>query len=130
MVAPGPGGDVHELSIALSLIDEAAGAARSEGYVRVMRVHARIGVLSGVVHEALQFSFQMASPGTACEDAVLEIEEVPIQVRCPVCQQVVQLPNAYRFVCPTCGTPTPEVVAGRELELVSIEVDDDEAASA
>lgn len=121
---------MHELSIAISLIDEASDAARAEGFQRVTRVSTRIGLLAGVVQDALQFSFQMASEGTACAGAVLEIEEVPVRVTCPACREVKQLASVHRFACPTCGTPTPHVVSGRELELVSIEVEEDEAASA
>ena len=37
------------------------------------------------------------------------------------------LEDVCRFLCPTCGTPTSELIQGRELELISLElVDDDE----
>ncbi|MGH7135270.1 MAG: hydrogenase maturation nickel metallochaperone HypA, partial [Pirellulales bacterium] len=99
---------MHELSIAQCLVDSACDAAQREGSQRVTRLLARIGVLSGVVNEALRFSFDLAAEGTACQGAVLEIEEVAVSVLCPKCRAPSQLADCWRFVCPTCGTPTPE----------------------
>jgi len=80
-------------------------------------------LLSGVVKEALQFSFEIAAEETPCEGALLDIEEVPLTVMCPACVEPRTLPNTYHFFCPVCGTPTPEILTGRELDLVSIEIE-------
>jgi hydrogenase nickel incorporation protein HypA/HybF len=113
---------VHELSIAESLIDLASEAALREGADRVTKLNLRIGQLAGVVKEALEFSFEIAAEGTPCEGATLEIEEVAIAVMCPRCNAVKMLPDGYNFCCPVCGSPTPEIVAGRELDLISLEL--------
>jgi hydrogenase nickel incorporation protein HypA/HybF len=113
---------MHELSIAQSLIDLACETAAREGAVRVVKLSLRIGALSGVVKESLLFSFDLAAEDTACAGAVLAIEDVPVTVMCPRCQVSQTLPSIYQFSCPICGTPTPEVLTGRELDLVSIEV--------
>jgi hydrogenase nickel incorporation protein HypA/HybF len=114
-------GIMHELSIAVSLIDMATEEAERLG-VRVEALHLRLGALSGVVREALLFSFELAAEGTAVEGARLEIEEVPVMVFCPVCREERALPSLQNFRCPVCGAPTPEVVRGRELELATMEV--------
>jgi hydrogenase nickel incorporation protein HypA/HybF len=114
---------VHELSIALCLIEQACDAAAREDSRRVTRLVARIGALSGVVKEALRFSFDLAAEGTACAGALLEIEEVCVSIMCPHCKRRRDLPGCWHFVCPVCGTPSPELVTGRELELVSIEIE-------
>ncbi len=113
---------MHELSIAQSLIALACETAQREGAVRVIRLSVRVGALSGVVKESLLLSFNLAAEDTACAGAVLAIEDVPLTVMCPHCQAQQTLPSIYQFSCPTCGTPTPEVLTGRELDLVSIEV--------
>ena len=62
---------MHELSIAQSLIELACEAALREGGDRIERLNLRIGQLSGVVREALEFSFALAAEGTACEGAAV-----------------------------------------------------------
>jgi len=112
---------MHELSIAVSLIDMAAEEAERLG-VRVEALHLRLGPLSGVVSDALLFSFDLAAAGTSIEGARLEIEDVPVVVFCPACGEERQLPGIQCFQCPVCGTPTPDVIRGRELELATLEV--------
>jgi len=113
---------MHELSIAMSLIEAACEEASRLGDVHVEALHLRLGALSGVVREALEFSFDLAAAGTAVEGARLQIEEVPVTVLCPRCGEERQLPSLQRFRCPVCDTPTPEVVRGRELELTALEI--------
>jgi len=112
---------MHELSIALSLIDMASEEAERLG-VRVEALHLRLGALSGVVREALLFSFDLAAEGTPIAGARLEIEDVPVVVFCPACNGERPLQSLQNFLCPVCGTPTPDVVHGRELELATMEV--------
>lgn len=112
---------MHELSIALSLIDMASEEAERLG-VRVEALHLRLGALSGVVREALLFSFDLAAEGTPIAGARLEIEDVPVVVFCPACDEERPLPSIQSFLCPVCGAPTPDVVRGRDLELATMEV--------
>lgn len=115
---------MHELSIAVNLVDAVAKQAEREGSDRVHAVFVRIGALSGVVREALEFAFDVAAQDTIVEGARLEVEDVPVVVFCPQCEAERLLPDAYVFRCPACGTPTSEVRQGRELEVTAIEVEE------
>jgi len=115
---------VHELSIALSLVDAACEKAAALGDVRVDAVFVRIGPLSGVVRDALAFCFDGAARGTAIDGARLEIAEAPLVAFCPRCMDERPLPSAQHLRCPVCDTPVGEVVGGRELELTALEVTD------
>jgi hydrogenase nickel incorporation protein HypA/HybF len=75
---------MHELSIAMSVIDLAAEEARQRGS-RVLAVHLRLGPLSGVVPQALASAFELAREGTELADCRLVMEDVPITIYCPTC---------------------------------------------
>ncbi|MGA2420793.1 MAG: hydrogenase maturation nickel metallochaperone HypA [Candidatus Acidiferrum sp.] len=114
---------MHELSIAVSIVEMAQEEAESRG-VQVQAVHLRLGGLSGVVKEALLSSYEMACHATPLEGSQLLIEEVPIEVFCPNCQ-VPRLVSSIRWMCcPDCATPTPTVLRGKELEVVALEIKD------
>ena len=115
---------MHELSIAISLVELACEEASRLGDVRVDAMHLRLGPLSGVVKDALLFSFDLATEGTAIQGARLEIEDVPLTVFCARCHEEGQVASAQHLHCPVCDAPTPEVVRGRELELFALEVHD------
>jgi len=112
---------MHELSIARSLIELACRHAREQGANRVVRLQVRLGSAS-VVLRSLYTCFGPAARGTACEEAVLEIEEVPLSVYCRRCEDTRHPAGRFNFRCPSCGAPTHEVLTGREMQLVGIEL--------
>jgi hydrogenase nickel incorporation protein HypA/HybF len=112
---------VHELSImqnALNVALEQAAAARAS---QVCGIHLRIGALSGVVPDALQFAFEALRRGTLAEGAELAIEPVPARFWCAPCAREFQADDLMAE-CPDCHLPSAELRAGRELELTSLEI--------
>jgi len=97
-------------------------AARRD--VQVCAVHLRLGPLCGVVKEALLSSYEMACFDTPLKNSRLVIEDVPIVVYCSKCKAERTLPSMQLFCCPECETPTPDVVHGKELEVVALEVEE------
>ena len=67
---------MHELSIALSIIEGVEEELARHTHSRVTAVHLRLGPLSGVVKDALLFSWDVACEGTPLEGAALQIEEL------------------------------------------------------
>lgn len=112
---------MHELSIAMSIVEMAQEEAERRG-IQVCAVHLKLGGLSGVVKEALVSSYEMACYGTPLAGSQLVIEEIPIVVFCPNCKAERPLRSMQLFCCSECGTPTGEVVRGKELEIVALEV--------
>jgi hydrogenase nickel incorporation protein HypA/HybF len=113
---------MHELSIAMSIVDMAQEEAERHGSAQVIAVHLRLGKLSGVVKEALLSSYEMACAATALEGSQLLIEEIPVEVFCPRCEGPRALDSLQWFCCPECGTATPTVLHGKELEVVALEI--------
>jgi hydrogenase nickel incorporation protein HypA/HybF len=113
---------MHELSIALSLLDLAAEQAECQ-HARVVAIHLKLGPLAGVVPEALRSAYELARTGSDLADAELLIEEVPVVAYCPACAAERTLPSIQEFACPVCGTPPARLISGRELELVGLEVE-------
>lgn len=87
-------------------------------------VHLRLGPLAGAVKDALLFSYDEACRNTPLEGSRLVIEEMPLVVFCPQCETQRMLPSPQLLCCFECGTPTPDIIGGRELQLVGLEVDD------
>ena len=115
---------MHELSIAMSIVEGASAEAARHGGARVHAVHLKLGALSGVVKDALLFSYDLACEGTPLQGSKLVIEEVPVVVYCARCDANGTIESIQKFACPACGTLTPEVVSGKQLELVAIEISD------
>lgn len=106
----------------MSMIEMAAEEAALRGSSQVSAIHLKLGPLSGVVKEALLFSYTVACAGTPLEGSQLIIEDVPVMVYCPKCQAETAPVSLQQFCCPVCDTPTPQVLCGKELEVVALEI--------
>jgi hydrogenase nickel incorporation protein HypA/HybF len=113
---------MHELSIVLSIIDEIGVEFEARDLRDIEVVHLKVGVFSGVDPNALLFAWELACEGTPFERSRLDIETVPLVIHCAVCCQDRTPPSLYQLCCPECETPSGTIVAGRELEVVSLEV--------
>ena len=116
---------MHELSIAIGIVDAALEESQRRG-LQVSAVHFRLGALSGVVKDALLFSYEVAVRDTALRGSRLIVEDVPVVVFCSQCQQRQALPSIQAFACPQCGAPTRDIVQGKELEVFALEVQEEE----
>jgi hydrogenase nickel incorporation protein HypA/HybF len=108
---------VHELAIAESIVAAVCAAAAGR---RVHCVTVRVGALTAVVPDAMRFCFELAVEGTAADGARLEIVPLPGSASCRDCGATVTLESPI-LLCP-CGSADLAVTAGRELQIVSMEV--------
>lgn len=113
---------MHELSIALSIIEGAEEEAMRQGGGRVCSVHLRLGPLSGVVKDALLFSYELACEGTSLEGSSLVIVDVPLLIECPRCVAERTPISVQRLECSECGAPAARILHGAELEVAALEL--------
>ncbi len=114
---------MHELSIALSILEMADEEAQRHGGGRIRGIHLRLGPLAGVVKEALLSAYELARDAESFSDAPLVIEEMPIVARCPTCRADRPVVAVDQLCCVECGTPAADIVSGRELEVVALEIE-------
>jgi hydrogenase nickel incorporation protein HypA/HybF len=118
---------MHETALMQNMLAIVERAAREqEGAVAM--VHLRIGEMAGVSIDALRFAFDVLSRGTRSEGATLEIERIPLSIRCMRCG-VRTHPGDLVFRCGECGATDIEIVGGREMEVDYIEVGEESGGS-
>jgi hydrogenase nickel incorporation protein HypA/HybF len=115
---------MHELSIAMSIVELAQEEAARRGGVQVKAVYLRLGLLSGVAKDALLSSYEMACDDTLLAGSRLVVEEVPVMVFCRQCDGQRPVHSTQMFCCADCGTSTGEIVQGKELLVVGLEVEE------
>jgi hydrogenase nickel incorporation protein HypA/HybF len=113
---------LHELSLTQNLIEIAEQHARREGATTITVITLEIGVLSGVIREAVEFAFEACTRGTIAEGAVLEIIHVPGIGYCHECDQDCPM-ESLTDTCPHCGGFALEVRQGQEMTLTEMEID-------
>jgi hydrogenase nickel incorporation protein HypA/HybF len=113
---------MHELSIAVSIVDGALEELQRQGATQATAVHLRLGPLAGVDREALLFSYGVACQDTALADSRLIIEDVEVVILCPVCGAERPTHAFPVLTCSECGAFAERVVHGEELEITGMEI--------
>ena len=114
---------MHEMGLALQIVEIAKASIPAElANARVERVNLKVGKMAAVVPESLRFCFEVITRNTPLEGAELHMEEVPVVARCHACRHEWTLAGPV-FRCPACESGDVEMISGRELDIVPIEVE-------
>ena len=79
---------MHEMGIAMQIVDIAV-SALPEGLPdgSVGKVRLKIGKLAAVIPGSLRFCYDLIAKDTPLKGSSLDIEEVPVTLRCRTCQR-------------------------------------------
>ena len=113
---------MHELSIAISIVDTAVDQASQASARRVSEVELDIGLFSGIEYEALEFALEVASKDTILEETLFRINRVDPVAECPKCQHLYS-PEGMFSHCPECREPGIRLIRGCELQIKSLLVE-------
>ncbi len=108
--------------MAESLLEVALENCSRQGFSRIDSIKVLIGKASGVMPDALLFGFNAVKEGTAADQAVLEIEEVPVSGCCNICNKNFTTEDVYVLSCPHCDGASFTITTGRELMITEMEV--------
>ncbi len=113
---------MHEMSIALSIIDIANEEALRANAERINEIEIEIGTISGVEISALEFSLELAVKNTLLENAQRKIISIPAKAECLECNSIFSMTTFYE-PCPSCKSFTIKIIQGKELKIKSINID-------
>lgn len=114
---------MHEMSIALSIIELVEAEVKKAGAKKVNEIELEIGTLSGVQIEALEFAMDAAVINTCLEGAKLNISQVQATAKCNNCGHTFGTDN-YFPLCPECEKYDNSMIKGKEMRVKSLLVDD------
>lgn len=113
---------MHELAITEGIIEAAVPEAIKHGAKRILEIRLRIGELSGVLPECIQYYFDIASRGTIAENAKLVVEKVPVSIRCLDCGYEGPI-DRRKIRCNQCDSINFKLTGGKEYYVESLEVE-------
>jgi hydrogenase nickel incorporation protein HypA/HybF len=113
---------MHEVAIMTEAVRLATESAHAAGAHRIIALKLRIGTLSGVVPDALEFAWDVVRRDTILADARLEIESVSGAYWCEQCQAMFASRD-FLAECPRCQELSGDLRRGRELEIAALELE-------
>ncbi len=114
---------MHELSIAVGIVDLAEKEAAKAGADTISVIELEVGAVSGIMMDALDFAWPVATKGTILEKAERIIHHVQGKAKCLHCGAVFEIDNLYD-PCPKCNGYFKDIIQGKELRIKSLTVND------
>jgi len=113
---------MHELSLIANLFDIMEKKANEKNAKKITYVKLKVGILSGAVPELLENAFEIYKKNTVAAEAELDIEKVPLKLKCKKCGEV-SLKNDFILNCSKCGSTDLEILDGTDLYLEKMELE-------
>lgn len=113
---------MHEMSIALSIIDLAAEQAKKAAANKIIEIELDIGTLSGIEIEALNFALEIAKKDSVLESAEIKINRIEAVSECLECGHIFE-PEGFISHCPECKEMNTRVFKGKEMQVKSLLVE-------
>ena len=114
---------MHELALMEALRERALEQAERHGGGAIRAITLRVGSLAGVELEALELAFAVVMEREGAAPVRLRIEPVAARCYCHRCA-LDFLATDGCCECPDCGHISRDLLQGRELDLVSLELDE------
>jgi hydrogenase nickel incorporation protein HypA/HybF len=114
---------MHELSIAQNIIEIVNDNLNDHQKSIVKSVRVKVGKLTNILPDSLVFSFEALVKDTDLDGAVLEIEHLPIKIKCAECGAV-STSDDFLFSCEKCGGNQIKILSGNEFLVSEIELND------
>lgn len=113
---------MHELAIVEGILDAVIPEVKKYNVKNVLSIKLKIGELSGVVPESVQYYFDIAARDTLASGARLIMERIPATIGCPDCGYSGPIVKG-RYACPRCGSTGFKLISGREYYVDSVEAE-------
>lgn len=113
---------MHEMSIALSIIDLATETAKRENVSKVTEIELDIGTMSGVEISALNFAMEIAVVDSILEKSKVKINHIKAKSECLECGHIFSS-DAVVSPCPKCKELHTRIIKGKELQVKSLVVE-------
>lgn len=114
---------MHELSITQSILSISLEEAKKNNAKRINSINIKIGKLTGLVPESINYYFKIISEDTIASEANIVIEKLPLRVKCKNCLSEYEI-DIKDFLCKQCKSENIKIIGGKEFYVDSIEVDD------
>jgi len=113
---------MHELSVTESLLSTACEYAQKSQSQKVTALNIKIGKLSGIVDDSVQFYWDIITENTICSGSILNFIHIPARFKCQNCSHAYAIEDEL-IPCPKCGSMDLKTIQGDEFMLESIEIE-------
>lgn len=116
---------MHEMSLVEAILESLEEMQKKNNWKRITRVTLNIGKMRQVIPEVMEFAYKTAISGTTLDGSELEIRSLDMRFVCSSCSMEWG-EDEMSFVCPFCSSTEVSMIQGMELEINTLEVEEND----
>ena|SRR3989338_3071889 len=116
---------MHESNFTKQIVHVILQELTKNSDARPQTVKVRVGEMLHLVPESVEMHYELLTKGTPLAGVKLELEEIPVRVRCRPCGHEGSVADHHLLVCGECGSFDVELLNGNEIRIDSIEIYDE-----
>lgn len=113
---------MHELSVTQGILNIVIDQAKKHEVKKISKIRIKMGVLSDLLPESINYYFSIISKDSIAEGSVIEVEKLPLKVCCKDCGHVSEI-DIKKFRCLSCSGQNLKIIQGNEFYIDSLEVE-------
>ncbi len=113
---------MHEGNFTRQIVDAILDELKSHRGQPPTRVTVKVGEMLHLVPESVRMHYDMLTQDTALQGVRLDLEEVPVVVKCRQCSEAGPVADHHWLACSECGSTDVELVEGNDVVIESIEL--------
>ncbi len=111
---------MHEGHFTEQIVEAILEALKKQDGRSPSKIKVRVGEMLHLETESVRMHFLSMTAGTALEKAVLELEEVPVRVKCRQCGVEGPVADHHMLMCQSCDSRDLEVLSGEDVVIEEI----------
>ena len=114
---------MHELQVTKSILDIVLSHAIRNNVTKILSINLRVGELSDLENEWIQHYFDYLAKETLAEGAKLNIERIPVVLKCEECSHSFQvnIKEVKDIQCPECQSRSTTLISGKDYYIKDME---------
>jgi hydrogenase nickel incorporation protein HypA/HybF len=114
---------MHEGVYTEQIVQAILEGVKAQGGGRILKARVVVGEMLHLQADAVRLHYEALAKGTPLEGSELDLVEAKVRLRCRACGAESEPEDHHLLQCP-CGSREVEVLAGRGVQVESVEVDD------
>ena len=114
---------MHEGNFTQQIVDTIIAELNNYPGYRPKRIKVKVGEMLHLEQDSVKLHFDLLTRGTLMADARLEMQGVPVKVRCRQCGNENSAPDHHMLYCERCSSTKVDILSGNNIVIEAVEME-------
>jgi len=111
---------MHEGNFTEQIVEAILSELKGFSDKRPERIRVKVGEMLHLEEESVRLHYEILTKDTVLEGVQLDLQPVPVTIRCEVCKREAMAEDHHLLICPHCHSLEVQVTGGDRIEIEAI----------